>query len=151
MTRRWAVVAAFAALLGAFSLLCRQARQTYSNLEPSFEACLNEPERFDGREVRGYPFHVAAIRKDGFVACQERVKMFVTPRPPDVREGDWVGLVGDFRRGGFVEARTVTRLPHYREKRAAMYAVSLAALAFVAVVFLKSFRLNAADGWIRSA
>lgn len=147
---RWALALAFVAFSGSFVFLCRRARETYGQLSPSFETCLTYPGRFEGREVRGYPFKVVEVGEADFTIEERGVRIAVAPRPADLAVGDYVGLVSTFR-GGSLDARTVTRLPHYPLRRGAMFGVSLLAMAFVLFLFLKSFRVSASDGLVKSA
>lgn len=148
---RAALGLAFLAFAGSFVLLCRRSRDAYGEISPSIERCLTYPDRYDGREVRGYPFEVVAAGPGDFTVEERGVKIRVSPRPDDVQAGDYVGLVSTFRREGVLEARTVTRVPNYPLRRGAMFGVSILAMAFVAWLFLKTFRVSAADGWVRSA
>ena len=150
MNRR-ALALAFLAFAGSFVLLCRRARDEYGELSPSIERCLTDPARYDGREVRVYPNRVVEVGANDFTIADHGVRIRVTPRTDDVQIGDYVGLVGTFRREGLLDAKTVTRLPNSPIRRRAMFGVSILAMAFAAFLFLKTFRVSAANGLVRSA
>ena len=147
---RWALALAFIAFSGSFILLCRRSRDAYGEISPSFETCLTYPARYEGREVRGYPFKVVEVRDGDFTIEERGVRIRVAPSSAGLAIGDHVGLVSTFR-GGALDASVVTRISHYPIRRGAMFGVSILAMTFVLFLFLKSFRVSAADGVVKSA
>ena len=100
--------------------------------------------------MRGYPFKVVEAGANDFTIEERGVRIRVSPRPADVQSGDTVGIVSTFRDGA-LSARSVTRIPDYALRRGAMFGVSILAMAFVAYLFLKTFRVSASAGLVRSA
>lgn len=114
-------------------------------INPAFWVCQLRPDEFNGKHL-WIPYTVIEkFEKDGFIINTDEHKIFVKGLTPKYGTGEIISLVGKFIKdgeNGYIELYNIKKTSFTFLACTIANIISMVVLIYVAIAFVKSFRIN---------
>jgi hypothetical protein len=115
----------------------------FTHPQPTLKQCLLDPEKYDGYPLKVFgEVRAGSIHKEGFEFVEEKSRVWVKPRPKDIKDNEFIEMQVVFHKEGYLEL-----LQYYIHKgRRLKIAVSAIAVVVVMLLFFREYKFDLKRG-----